>query len=254
MAAPENTLKAALRAGRMQRGLWLNLGSVIVTEMAGKAGFDWCLIDAEHGPYAPDALLRQLVALEGTGTAPVVRVPVGRDWVLKQVLDLGAQSVLVPMVETAEQAAGLVRAVRYPPEGIRGMGAGVARASGYGAMPGYAGNANNEICLIVQVESRLALSNIEDICAVEGVDAVFVGPADLGADLGFRDDLGNVKVTNAVAEALSRIVASGKPAGIIGFSAEDLSAYARLGATFLGLGSDATLLAGAMRDLARFIP
>ncbi len=250
MPAPKNNLKAALQAGEMQRGLWLNLGSPVATEIAGQAGFDWCLIDAEHGPYDPVLIQQQLQVLAGTHTAPVVRVPIGRDWVLKQVLDLGVQTVLVPMVDTESEARAAVRACRYPPEGVRGMGPGVARAGRYGAITDYAATANDEICVLVQAESKAALKNLDAILAMEGIDGVFVGPADLAADMGYRDDLMNAEVMAAVDEAITRIVASGKAAGIIAFNAELQAHYTNLGVTFLGLGSDAVVLATALRDLA----
>ncbi|MBO6602146.1 MAG: HpcH/HpaI aldolase/citrate lyase family protein [Roseicyclus sp.] len=250
MPAPKNDLKSAINAGILQRGLWLNLGSDLATEIAGLAGFDWCLIDAEHAPFDPGTIRSQLIALAGTGTAPVVRVPINRDWVLKQVLDLGVQTVLVPMVDTAAQAHAAVRACRYPPEGARGMGAGVARAGGFGALADYAGNANDEICVLVQAESRAALKNLDAICAVDGVDGVFIGPADLAADMGFRDDLDNPAVLEAVDGAIATIIGQGKSAGIISFSPEMRARYTRLGVTFLGVGSEAVALSSALRALA----
>lgn len=250
MPAPKNKLKSAINAGTLQRGLWLNLGSDLATEVAGLAGFDWCLIDAEHAPFDPGTIRSQLIALAGTGTAPVVRVPINRDWVLKQVLDLGVQTVLVPMVDTAAQADAAVRACRYPPEGVRGLGAGVARAGGFGAVPDYAGTANDEICVLVQAESRAALENLDAICAVDGVDGVFIGPADLAADMGFRDDLDNPAVLEAVDAAIATILRHGRSAGIISFSSEMRAHYKRLGVTFLGVGSEAVMLSAALRALA----
>ncbi|MBF9050298.1 2-keto-3-deoxy-L-rhamnonate aldolase [Roseobacter sp. HKCCD9010] len=251
MPAPINPLKAALKAGQLQRGLWLSLGSDLATEIAGQAGFDWCLIDAEHGPFDPGTLRSQLIALAGTGTAPVVRVPINRDWVLKQVLDLGAQTVLVPMVDTEAEARAAVRACRYPPDGVRGFGAGVARAGAFGAYENYPSNANDEICVLVQAESRAALDNLDAICTMEGVDGVFIGPADLAADMGYRDDLNNPEVLAAIDAAIGKITASGKPAGIISFAPEMRAHYADLGVTFLGMGSEAVELATALRSLAQ---
>jgi 4-hydroxy-2-oxoheptanedioate aldolase len=253
MAAPTNTLKIALTQPGGTTGLWLNLGSAVTAEIAGRAGYDWCLIDAEHAAYDLAAMQAQVIALAGTGAEAIVRVPVGADWILKQVLDLGVRSVMVPMVETADQARAMVRAVRYPPDGVRGLGASVARASGYGAMADYAQTANDQICLIVQVESRAALANLPDICAVEGVDVVFVGPADLAADMGYIVDLGHADVQRAVHDALDTIMASGKAAGIIAFDPDAAHAYRARGVRFLGVGSDAVLYAEAARALkARF--
>jgi 4-hydroxy-2-oxoheptanedioate aldolase len=248
--APINDFKAALKAGQMQRGLWLTLGSGVVAEIAGRAGFDWCLIDGEHAPFDPAAIRAQLIALEGTGTAPIVRVPVNEDWLLKQVLDLGAQTVLVPMVDTAMQAAAAVAACRYPPLGRRGMGAAIARAGYYGAMDGYPETANSQICVMVQAESRAALENLDAICAVDGVDAVFIGPADLACDMGYTHDLGNMAVRDAIDAAIVTIRGHDMAAGIITFDADEQARYAAAGVTVLGLGADGHTLSRSLRALA----
>ncbi|WP_300520441.1 HpcH/HpaI aldolase/citrate lyase family protein [Aliiroseovarius sp.] len=241
-----NRLKEALAAQQMQIGLWLNLGDASAAEIAGQAGYDWCLIDGEHGPYNPTAILGQLRALAPFGVEPVVRVPIGEDWVIKQVMDLGVRSLLVPMVDTPQQAAHLVRATRYAPEGHRGLGAAVARASGYGADTGYVDRANDEVCLLLQAETRVALDNIDAIATTEGVDAVFIGPADLSADMGHRGNPGHPEVREAIARAVSRIRAAGKAAGIIHYDTADFAHYRDLGITFLGTGADASLLRAAL--------
>jgi 4-hydroxy-2-oxoheptanedioate aldolase len=220
MTAPRNDLKAALAAGRVTRGIWMNLGSEITAEMAGRAGFDWALADGEHGPWDPVGARRQLIALEGTGTAPVLRLPCAEDWIIKQALDLGAQTLMVPMIDTAAEAEAVVRACRYPPEGHRGMGAAVARAAAYGAIGDYSATAAAETCIIVQAESGVAMENLAEIAAVDGVDCVFIGPADLGADLGYRDDLDADALWDIVCAGLSGIRDAGKAAGVIAFSAE----------------------------------
>ncbi len=247
-----NPLKQALAAHEMQIGLWLNLGDASAAEIAGQAGYDWCLIDGEHGPYNPTAILGQLRALAPPFDAePVVRVPIGEDWVIKQVMDLGVRSLLIPpMVDTPEQAAHLVRATRYAPDGHRGgLGAAVARASGYGADTGYVARANDEVCLLVQAETRRALENLDAIAATEGgVDAVFIGPADLSADMGHRGNPGHPEVRAAIADAVARIRAAGKAAGgIIHYDTADFAYYRDLGITFLGTGADASLLRAAMQ-------
>lgn len=251
MAGLGNRLKAALKAGEAQKGLWLNLQSPLTAEMAGQAGFDWCLIDAEHGPYDVASIQGQLIALAGTGTEAVVRVPDDAPWILKQVLDLGAQSILIPMVETAAQARAAVASVQYPPKGIRGMGAAVARASGFGKVSDYATTADDQICLMVQVESQAALAALPEICAVDGVDAVFIGPADLACDMGYIAEMDHPDVQHAIEAAITTIRACGKPAGIIAFSPERVQHYAKLGVTFLGVGSDAALLGDALRRCAQ---
>jgi 4-hydroxy-2-oxoheptanedioate aldolase len=243
-------LKSDLAAGRLCKGIWLNLGSPLVAELAGNSGFDWCLIDGEHGPWDPTAIRAQLMALAATPAQAVVRVPVAEDWVIKQALDLGVQTLLVPMVDSAEEAAAVVRACRYPPQGVRGQGALVARATGFNAIADYTTNANDEICILVQAESRAALVDLDRIAAVDGVDGVFIGPADLAADMGHRDDPGHPDVQAAIAAAIPRIRAAGKAAGIILGTAEARAAAVAQGVNFLGMGSEATLLADALRALA----
>lgn len=250
MSVPANRLKAALAGGEVQTGLWLALASPLVAEIAGRAGFDWCLVDGEHGPNAVPTMLPQLQALEAAGCAAVVRVPVNEAWVVKQVLDLGAQSVLVPMVDTPEQAAAAVAACRYPPEGIRGVGAALARASRWGAVPGYVGGANAEICVMVQVESARAVGNVAAIADTEGVDVVFVGPADLAADMGHPGAPDHPEVRAAIEAAVATIRASGKAAGIVTFDADEVAVWARLGVTFLGVGGDADAMTRALTGLA----
>ncbi len=249
MPAPKNKLKAALAKGEMQIGLWLATGQPLMAEIGATAGYDWCLIDGEHAPNDIPTILAQLQAMNGAGAAPVVRVPIGQDWVLKQVLDIGAQTVMVPMVETAEDAQAMVRAVRYPPKGARGLAASMVRASNYNAIPDYATTANDEICLIVQVESARAIENIDTIAAVEGVDVVFIGPSDLSADMGFIGNAGAPEVKATVKHAVERIRAAGKAAGIIGGG--DYVEMRDLGVTFLGLSADVSLYAAAVRGLAK---
>jgi len=246
MRAPKNKLKAALAEGRTRLGFWLNMGHPGMAELAGQIGVDFCLIDGEHAPYNPNTILAQLRSLEGTGTSPVVRVPVGEDWVIKQVLDLGAQTVLVPMVNTADQARAMVRATRYAPDGVRGQGAAVARSSMYGRVSDYAVSANAQICLIVQAESRQAIENIDTIAAVDGVDAVFIGPADLSADMGYLGNPSHPEVEEAIRHGFARIRAAGKAGGIIAESADQITAYMDMGATFVAIGSDVLLFRQAM--------
>ena len=251
MPAPRNDLKAALAEGKMQIGLWLDLGSAAVAEIAAGAGFDWCLVDGEHGPYDIAAIREQLVAIERRGCSAVVRVPANAEWMIKQVLDLGAQSLLVPMVDTPEQARAAVRAALYAPQGARGMGAAVARASNYAAIPDYVATANAEICVMVQAESRAALDNLDAIAATEGVDVVFIGPADLSADMGYPGQLDAPEVVAAIDDAIGRIRAAGKIAGIITFDPAEFTHYRDLGLTFLGVGGDMPVLATALRGLAK---
>lgn len=250
MPTPINALKAALARGEMQRGLWLNLPGGITAELAGNAGFDWCVIDGEHGPWDPSAIRDQLIALAATPASAVVRVPVAEDWVIKQALDLGAQTLLVPMVNSAVEAAAVVRACRYPPEGVRGMGAAIARAGRYGAIEAYAATANDQICILVQVESAAAMADLDATIATDGVDGVFIGPADLGADMGFRDDLDNADLWDLIDAGIGKIRAGGKAAGIIVIGAAAEARMVAAGVNFLGCGSDALMLQSALSALA----
>lgn len=246
MPAPVNGFKAALAQGRAQIGLWVAFGSANVAEMLSHCGYDWLVIDGEHAPNDVPLMLAQLQAMQAGGAHAVVRVPVGETWLVKQVLDIGAQTVLVPMIDTADQARAMVRAMRYAPEGVRGMGT-LGRASRYGLVPDYLTTANAQTCLLVQVETRAALANLDEICAVEGVDGVFIGPADLSADMGFPGNAGAPEVRAAVDDAIRRIVASGKAAGILVAGAEPGAHALSLGATFVAVGHDVGLLrAGAL--------
>lgn len=250
MPAPINPLKAALKSDAVQRGLWLNLPGAVLAEIAGNAGFDWCLIDGEHGPWDPLAIRDQLIALAATPTPAVLRVPVAEEWVIKQALDLGVQTLLIPMVNSAEQAAAVVRACRYPPEGTRGMGSMIARAGGFGTTQDYPATANDQICILVQAESRAAMYNLEAITAVEGVDGVFIGPADLGADMGFRDDLGNAALWDIVEAGIRTIRAGGKAAGIIGGGTAMEPRLIAAGINFYGCGGDVGALQAGLAALA----
>lgn len=250
MDTPVNKLKDALKAGSVQHGVWLSSGSPVLAELAGNAGFDWCLIDGEHGPNTMTEMLPQLQALAATGTPAVIRLASAEVWMVKQALDLGCQTVLVPMVDDAETASEMARAMRYPPDGIRGMGAVLARASSFGAIADYSDHANDQMCLLVQVESVKALENIDAIAATPGVDGVFVGPADLSADMGYPGQIDHPEVEKAVDHMLSRIVASGKIAGIVTFDESRFAEYADKGVTFLGVGGDLFTLNNAMGALA----
>ena len=252
MPAPENRFKRALTDGRAQIGLWLGLANAYTAELCAGAGFDWLLIDGEHAPNSVPTMLAQIQAIERESSSQVVvRVPIGETWLIKQVLDLGAQTVLVPMVETKEQAEAMVRAVRYPPHGIRGVGAALARASNFNRIPDYLQTANDEVCLLLQIESLAGLKALDDIAGTEGVDGVFVGPADLAADMGFLGKPGAPEVQAEVEKALLRIKSLGKAAGILTGDLSLAKRYLELGATFVAIGNDVTLLANATSQLLR---
>jgi 4-hydroxy-2-oxoheptanedioate aldolase len=254
MPAPANRFKAALAAAdRPLIGLWMAMATPYTAEILGECGYDWLVIDAEHAPNTLTTMMGQLQALAAATAAPVVRVPIGQDWVIKQVLDLGAQTILVPMVDDAAQAAALVRAVRYPPQGVRGVGASFARAGRFGTIPDYVATANAQIALIVQVESAAGIASIDAIAATEGVDGVFIGPSDLAADMGHPGQTGAAPVQDAIRHGLARIRAAGKGAGIL--ATEDAAArrYIDWGATFIAVGGDIGLFRAAAQALrARF--
>ncbi len=210
MPAPENRFKTAIHAGRPQIGLWLDMGEAITAEIAGTAGFDWLVIDGEHGPNDLRSIIDQLRALATSPAEPVVRVPVGESWMIKRLLDAGARTLLVPMVDSAAQAEALVSAMHYPPRGIRGMGAAVARASAFNTITDYADSASDSVCLLVQAETRAAINDLDNILAVEGVDGIFIGPADLAADMGYLGRLDESEVQAVIEAAIVKIVAAGK--------------------------------------------
>ena len=250
MRVPPNPFKAALRQGRAQIGLWAGLASPYTAEICATAGFDWLLLDGEHAPNDIQSILAQLQAIASYPSHPVARPPHGDTALIKQYLDIGCTTLLIPMVETAEQAEALVRAVRYPPAGVRGVGAALARASRWSAIDGYLKGADAEICLLVQVESRQGLENLDAIAAVEGVDGVFIGPSDLAASLGHLGAAGHPEVQAAVQDGARRIIAAGKAAGILTADQTLARGYLDMGFLFVAVGIDVSLLAGAVRALA----
>ncbi|QFT91554.1 4-hydroxy-2-oxo-heptane-1,7-dioate aldolase [Roseovarius sp. THAF9] len=251
MSAPVNRFKTALAAGQPLVGCWAGFAEAYATEILGTAGFDWLILDGEHAPNTLQTLSAQIGILQASSSEAIVRVPVAEDWIIKQVLDAGAQTLLAPMVDTAAKAERIVRAMRYPPEGVRGSGAALGRASGFGAVPDYIATANDQMCLVVQIESVAALDNLDAICAVEGVDAAFIGPSDLANDMGHRGDANHPEVRAAMQDALARIRAAGKAPGILGIDAETTRTYRDWGAQMLGVGIDVLLFANAARALAR---
>ncbi|MDX1779911.1 MAG: HpcH/HpaI aldolase/citrate lyase family protein [Thalassovita sp.] len=247
MPAPENKFKAALKRGDMQYGCWAGFADPYATEVLATAGFDWLVIDGEHAPNDLRTIMHQLQVLDGKHSHPVVRLPVGNEWLIKQVLDAGAQTLLIPMVETAEQARDLVSATRYPPHGIRGSGAALARASRFSDIPDYVQTANDQICLLVQVETGKGIENLDAILAVEGVDGVFIGPSDLAADLGYPGQTDHDAVRGVIKDALARITASDKAPGILAVDHDVATEYRDWGAQFLAVGIDVLMMAQAAR-------
>lgn len=253
MKTPTNLFKQAITRQQAQIGLWVNLANPVSTEICAGAGFDWLLLDGEHSPNTLTTMLAQLQAVAAyPGTHAIGRVPLGHSEagtaLIKQFLDLGFQTILVPMVDTAEQAAALVKAMRYPPDGIRGMAG--ARASRWGRYPNYAKEANEQVCLLVQVETKAGLENLDAIAATPGVDGVFIGPADLSAALGYVGQATHPEMLKTIDGAITRIVKAGKAAGIL-ISDEQLARhYLALGASFVAVGLDTQILVRQTSALA----
>ncbi|MCF6306052.1 MAG: aldolase/citrate lyase family protein [Rhodobacteraceae bacterium] len=249
MPAPINPFKAGLKSGQPQIGLWMCMADSYAAEITAGAGYDWLVIDGEHSPNDLRSTLRALQAMAAKPVSPVVRVPIGKEYLIKQVLDLGAQNILVPMVETADQARDLVRAVRYPPHGRRGVGAIGARATDFGRVADYITTADAQICLIVQVESRAGLAQLDEIAAVEGVDGVFIGPADLSTDMGFAGQTETPEVLAVIYDALARIQAQGCAAGILTIDPAQAQIYLDKGAVFVAVGMDVNILVNGLQAL-----
>ena len=249
MELPQNAFKRALKAQRPQIGLWSSLSSSYSVEVIAGAGFDWILLDCEHSPNDLENLLTQLQAAAPYATHPVVRVPWNDMVNIKRVLDVGAQSLLIPYVSTAEEAKNAVAYTRYPPAGVRGV-AGTTRATRFGRIKDYAKRAHEELCLLVQVETQAALDNIEAICAVDGVDGVFIGPADLHASLGYTGEIANPKVKPMIDDAIRRIRKAGKAPGILTPNEADAKHWLGCGGLFVAVGADGGILARGAEALA----
>ncbi len=250
MELTRNNFKKAIAEGRVQIGLWSSLCSNIGAEVLADAGFDWILLDGEHSPNDVPSTMSQMQALVGGTASPIVR-PAWNDAVMiKRILDLGAQTILVPYVQNAEEAKRAVAAVRYPPAGIRGV-ASSTRANHYGRVNNYLKLADSEICLLVQVETRPALGELEAIAKVEGVDGVFIGPSDLAASLGHIGNPAHPEVQAALEDAVKRLKAVGKAAGILTLSEEEARRYIGWGYTFVAVGSDIGLLGRGADALAK---
>ncbi|MFL6755311.1 MAG: HpcH/HpaI aldolase family protein [Sphingomicrobium sp.] len=248
---PVNRFKAALREPGVQMGLWLSLGSAITAEIGATAGFDWLLADGEHGPNDALTITEQLRAVGPYPVSFVARARDGTGASIGPLLDAGVQTIMVPKVESAPQAEAIVRQLRYPPAGDRGVAVGSVRASRWGAIDQYMGEAAKQLGLIIQVETRPGLANLSSLAGVEGVDGIFIGPNDLAAALGHPGRPSDPDVQSAIADAISTLTAAGTPTGILVGNVEDGARYAALGCRFIAVGSDAGTLARGLRNLAR---
>jgi 4-hydroxy-2-oxoheptanedioate aldolase len=251
MKVQENGFKRALAAGQQLLGLWLGLGDDSVAELCSHAGFDWLLIDGEHGPNDLRSILSQMRAVQGSLSATVVRIASDDRVTIKQHLDIGAQSLLIPMIESAEQAREVVRSCRYAPAGARGIGAALARASRYGRVGDYIHRAADETCIMLQVETNKGIDALDEILEVEGVDGVFVGPADLAADIGLPGKPGCDEVQRIVVGALERIGKSDKASGILTSDVRLALQYQSMGVNFLAVGSDVGVLTAGLNQLLK---
>lgn len=249
MKIPHNEFRAALKSGERQIGLWVGLADANVAESLAGCGYDWLLLDAEHAPNDPRSVLEQLRAIAPYPSHPVVRPVQGDVALVKQYLDIGAQTLLVPMIDTPEQAALMARAMRYPPHGMRGVGAALARASRWNQVGDYLNEADGQMCLLVQAETPLAMRNLAAIAATEGVDGVFFGPADLSASMGYRGQPGHPEVQQAILEGIATVRAAGKAAGILMADRALAQKYLDAGAQFVAVGVDTTLLVRAATEL-----
>ncbi|KAB7623931.1 HpcH/HpaI aldolase family protein [Alkalilimnicola sp. S0819] len=256
MDIPQNRFKAALADGQTLYGLWVAFGSAYPAEVCATTGYDWLLIDGEHAPNSVPSVLEQLQVVMPYPVSAVVRPVNGDPALIKQYLDVGAQTLMVPMVDCAEQAEALVRATRYATQGgIRGVGGGLTRATRWGAIHDYTRRAHEQTCLIVQVESRQGAERIEEIAAVDGVDAVFIGPVDLSTDMGYPDEPHHPEVQAMIRHLIEVVNRAGKAAGILAPNADDARRYRDWGCRFIAVGIDISLLRqGALDTLAQFKP
>ncbi|WP_298418575.1 aldolase/citrate lyase family protein [Brevibacterium sp.] len=242
---------SALDEGRHLAGMWVCSGSPVAAEIAAASGMQWVLIDAEHSPIGLETTTSLLRAMNGYPATPVVRVPVNDRVVIKQFLDLGAQNLLVPMVDTEADAEAAVAAVRYPPRGVRGVGSALARASRWNAVDGYLSRAEELLSLTVQIESATAVDNAAAIAAVDGIDQVFVGPSDLAASMGLLGQQTHPEVTDAVARTFEAVRAAGKPVGVNAFDPDQARKYLEAGASFVLVGADVGLMMNGARAWAQ---
>ena len=253
MDVPVNQFKRAIKEGKSQIGLWVALADPISAELCAGAGFDWILLDAEHGPNDLRTILAQLQAVAPYSSHPIVRPRVGDTHLIKQLLEIGAQTLLIPMIETAEQAASMVAAMQYPPHGVRGVGALLGRSSRWNRIPDYLKKAGEQMCLLVQIESRRGVENLKAIAAVPGVDGVFIGPADLSASMGHLGNITHPEVLATIERCIGEIRAANKAPGILMGDEKLVARYLELGCTFIAVGADTLLLSqGADRMAAKF--
>lgn len=253
MSVLRNRFKARLRGHQRQIGLWQALASPYTAEICAGAGFDWLLFDGEHAPMTIPSLLAQLQSVAPYPVDPVARIPAADATVIKQYLDIGFQTLLVPFVNSAEQARQIVSATRYAPEGIRGIGVGLSRAARWNRVPGYLEHGGEEICVLVQIETCEGLEALDEIAAVDGVDGIFIGPADLSAAMGYRGQPDHPEMIAVISDAISRVLACGKPTGTLATDQRRLARAESAGCSFIAVGTDISVLSSGTEQLARSV-
>lgn len=249
MEVPANHFKRAIKAGQRQIGFWSSLASHVSVEILAGSGFDWLLLDTEHSPNELPQVYSQLQAMMENNTHPIIRPPWNDMVMIKRFLDAGVQTLLVPTVQTPEEAENAVAYTRYPPRGVRGY-ASASRSSRFGRVDDYHTKCEAEICVLVQIETKLGLDNLDAIAAVEGVDGVFVGPGDLSAGLGYLGQTSHPDVRKIIEDAIKRIADAGKAPGILAPVEEEARAYMDAGCLFTAVGSDSGLLARGSEKIA----
>ena len=250
MELPINTFKKQFKKNEPLIGLWVGLANGYTAELAANAGFDWLLLDGEHAPNDLITLLSQLQAVAPYKSHPIIRPPIGDRAIIKQLLDIGVQTLLIPMVDTPEQAADLVKAIHYPPKGVRGVGSALARASRWNSVPDYLHKAGDELCLLVQIETKEGLDNLEAIVNTDGIDGIFIGPADLSASLGHLGNPKHPEVQKVIEEAFACIKKAGKASGILMADRALARHYIKLGVNFIAVGTDTSVLMQSLSNLS----
>jgi 4-hydroxy-2-oxoheptanedioate aldolase len=238
-----NPLKRLLYSKQVSYGIWNSIPNTYIGEILSGSGYDWICIDNEHGPFDLNSTIHQLQAINSHDTLPIVRLPDDHPTTIKKYLDIGAMNLMIPMVETKEQVIRVIQAISYPPKGIRGVAPGLSRAAQWGRKSDYLETADDQIVLMVQVESKLGLNNLDDILSVDRLDGVFIGPSDLSSSLGKKGDVKNQEVKDRIHDALKQIRKRNKTAGILALDHEDIVDYCDSGANFVGIAVDALILA-----------
>lgn len=245
-----NTFKQDILAGKPTYGIWNGISHSYVAEMCAGAGFDWVCIDAEHAPFSVESIVQNVQAIQSHGTSAIVRIPSADPVMIKRLLDAGVQSILSPMIETVEQAETIAQAMLYPPKGVRGVGTALARAAQWNRVNDYFKLADEQMCCIGQIESVKGVEALDDILKVEGLDVLFLGPADLAATMGYLGKPGHPEVVAVVKDCIQKIKKAGKIAGFLTGSKELINTYTQEGALMIGVGLDTILLAKATKALA----